>query len=305
MSYDRALARRGRHARQLRPGDVGARLRGRATRRAKRGGASARSCSIARWRALDWLEYPRAQAYAMLGLAHALRRRRDAGYARRALRRSRESLAARYERERQRRVGVVRDRDDLRQRAACPKRCFAPATRSTTPRYSTIGLAHAGVLRSVTVFEDGIFVPIGNDGWYPARRAARPLRAAAARSCAMVDAELAAFDATGDARAPRRRANSRWRGITEKISLRRHDGARRRMLRWAWKQTVRTATWAPNRRLHCSRLPSLAGRTRKQYELPRTSRRDVTLAANDECSWRLKLSTTCNQRPSSKPMARF
>jgi hypothetical protein len=49
-----------------------------------------------------------------------------------------------------------------------------------------------------TVFEDGIFVPIGNDGWYRrggprARFAQQPLEASA-----MVDAELAAFDACAD-----------------------------------------------------------------------------------------------------------
>ena len=48
------------------------------------------------------------------------------------------------------------------------------------------------------VFEDGTFVPIGNDGWYPrggtrARFEQQPLEAAA-----MVDAALAAYAATGD-----------------------------------------------------------------------------------------------------------
>jgi hypothetical protein len=48
--------------------------------------------------------------------------------------------------------------------------------------------------------ENGMFVPIGNDGWYPrggvrARFGQQPLEAAA-----MVSAALAAFAATGDAR---------------------------------------------------------------------------------------------------------
>jgi hypothetical protein len=50
------------------------------------------------------------------------------------------------------------------------------------------------------VIEDGIFVPIGNDGWYPrggarARYGQQPLEAAS-----FVDAALAVFAATGDAR---------------------------------------------------------------------------------------------------------
>jgi hypothetical protein len=48
--------------------------------------------------------------------------------------------------------------------------------------------------------ENGIFVPIGNAGWYPrggprARYAQQPLEAAA-----LIDAALAAADATGDLR---------------------------------------------------------------------------------------------------------
>jgi hypothetical protein len=50
------------------------------------------------------------------------------------------------------------------------------------------------------VVEDGMFVPIGNDGWYPrggkrARFGQQPLEAAA-----LVSAALAALAATGDAR---------------------------------------------------------------------------------------------------------
>lgn len=50
------------------------------------------------------------------------------------------------------------------------------------------------------VIEDGVFVPIGSDGWYPrggsrARYAQQPLEAAA-----LVDAALVAYNATGDLR---------------------------------------------------------------------------------------------------------
>ena len=96
------------------------------------------------------------------------------------------------------------------------------------------------------VFEDGIFVPIGNDGWFPrggprARFGQQPLEAAA-----MVDAELAAFDAFGDPanRAPPAIAAA---GTSEKIcwpSLWRT--AEDAMM--ASKRTVQTGTWVRNRR---------------------------------------------------------
>jgi hypothetical protein len=65
-------------------------------------------------------------------------------------------------------------------------------------RFADAGLATLAFYERVTV-ENGIYVPIGNDGWYPrdgprARYAQQPLEA-----CAMVDAQLAAFDLSGDA----------------------------------------------------------------------------------------------------------
>ena len=65
-------------------------------------------------------------------------------------------------------------------------------------------LLHAGLVMldfyASVVVEDGMFVPIGNDGWYPrggkrARFGQQPLEAAA-----LVSAALAALAATGDAR---------------------------------------------------------------------------------------------------------
>jgi hypothetical protein len=60
-----------------------------------------------------------------------------------------------------------------------------------------IGLRTLDFLEGV-VFENGVFVPIGNDGWYArggnrARFAQQPLEAAS-----MVDAEAAAYELTGD-----------------------------------------------------------------------------------------------------------
>jgi hypothetical protein len=144
---------------------------------------------------VDWLEFPRAQSYAMLGVAHALRA--DATPSRtRALQSLSSSLVARYERERE------RDWD-----------WFEPVMTYDNARLPE-ALLHAGLVlddrhlleigRNTlqflerTVFEGGIFVPIGNDGWFRrggprARFAQQPLEASA-----MVDAELVAFDAFGD-----------------------------------------------------------------------------------------------------------
>jgi len=67
------------------------------------------------------------------------------------------------------------------------------------PELIAAGRAMLDFYAGVTI-EDGIFVPIGNDGWYArggtrARFAQQPLEASA-----LVDAALAAFDITGDER---------------------------------------------------------------------------------------------------------
>jgi hypothetical protein len=72
-------------------------------------------------------------------------------------------------------------------------------------RYVRTGLAMLSFYTSVVIENDPasgepVFVPVGNDGWYPrggtkARYGQQPLEAAA-----MVDAALAALDATGDER---------------------------------------------------------------------------------------------------------
>jgi hypothetical protein len=67
------------------------------------------------------------------------------------------------------------------------------------PELVRMGRAMLDFYAEVTI-EDGLFVPIGNHGWYArgaarARYAQQPLEAAA-----LVDASLAALDATGDER---------------------------------------------------------------------------------------------------------
>ena len=148
--------------------------------------------------------------------AGARARARDA--ARRRVRRARGARrVARDDRRcvrRARRAGLamVRGHDDLRQRA--PVRSAAARRRRARQRALRRNRA-----RDARVLQLGrhrrrrfrrpgaaIFVPVGNDGWYPrggvkARYGQQPLEAAA-----MVDAAFAALDITGD---------ERWRGVAE------------------------------------------------------------------------------------------
>ncbi len=83
--------------------------------------------------------------------------------------------------------------------ARLPEAMIRAAGVLAEPRFREAGLSSLAFCERVTI-EDGIYVPIGNDGWYHrdgrrARYAQQPLEA-----YAMVDAELAAFDLTGDAR---------------------------------------------------------------------------------------------------------
>ncbi len=143
---------------------------------------------------VDWLEYPRAQSYAMLGIAHALHA--EATPARtRALQSLAQSLAARYEREHQPDWEWFEPQMTY-DNARLPEALLRAGLALEDHRFLAIGGSTLRFLER-TVFEDGIFVPIGNEGWFRrggprARFAQQPLEAAA-----MVDAELAAFDAFG------------------------------------------------------------------------------------------------------------
>jgi hypothetical protein len=87
-------------------------------------------------------------------------------------------------------------------------------------RYVRIGLAMLEFYTSVAIDPaDGIFVPIGNAGWYPrggvrSRSAQQPLEAAS-----MVDAAFAALEVTGD---------PAWREIAETAHAWYHGGNTRR-----------------------------------------------------------------------------
>jgi hypothetical protein len=144
---------------------------------------------------LDSLEYLRSRAYAALGLAHAHRALKDPKHAT-ALQALAGKILAAYE---------ATAGDDWQwfedvmtyDNARLPEALIRAGQVLQDQRFGEIGLAALTFYESVTM-ENGIHVPIGNEGWYPrggprARYVQQPLEA-----CAMVDAELAAFDLTGD-----------------------------------------------------------------------------------------------------------
>ena len=140
---------------------------------------------------IEWLEYSRAQAYAILGLAHAAAA--GVAFAGDPLRVLARSLLQRY----QRSSGpdwAWFEPAMTYDNARLPEALLRAGIALGDGELVQTGLAALDFLERVT-FEDGVFVPIGNDGWYArgaerARFAQQPLEAAA-----MVDAEHAAFDA--------------------------------------------------------------------------------------------------------------
>ncbi len=125
---------------------------------------------------------------------------------------------------------MVRERHDLRQRAPARSADSGRARPRRRRATATPESRRCAFYEGVTI-EDGIFVPIGNDGWYHAaatraRYTQQPLEA-----CALVDAELAAFDR--DRRSRPRGYGRAWPGIgtTARTRGREMMAQRRRMLR--------------------------------------------------------------------------
>jgi hypothetical protein len=148
-------------------------------------------------KSLDHLTFPRSRAYAMIGLAHAIQSEAgDTETYRGALSRFAGALCDLY---RATRDGEwewfeeIMTYDNARLCEALLR--SGPVLRDDD--ITAVGLRTLAFYEQVTV-EDGVYVPIGNDGWFPrggkrARYAQQPLEAAA-----LIDAELAALDATGD-----------------------------------------------------------------------------------------------------------
>jgi hypothetical protein len=149
--------------------------------------------------AADWLQFPRAQAYAIIGLAHACASTIADGeipqY--RALVRSlADQLKERYL--------EVRDANwqwfenvMTYDNARLPEAVLRAGAALEDDELTAIGLRTFEFYRNVTV-EDGVFVPIGNAGWYHRggprpRYCQQPLEAVS-----LIDAALVASDLTGD-----------------------------------------------------------------------------------------------------------
>jgi hypothetical protein len=150
-------------------------------------------------RSLDWLSYARSQAYAMIGLSHACEASIADGEIpqyRHFLRMLAESLKEKYL--------DVRDghwqwfENVLTYDNARLSEAMLRAGLSVhDDELIAIGLRTFEFYRCTTT-ENGIHVPIGNEGWYPRggtkpKYCQQPLEAAA-----LVDAALVAYDATGD-----------------------------------------------------------------------------------------------------------
>jgi hypothetical protein len=145
---------------------------------------------------LESLEYIRSRAYAALGFAHAYSALKDPKY-KVALGYLASEVLAPYQATATEDWRWFEDRMTY-DNARLPEALIRAGQALKESRYGEAGLAALAFYESVTI-ENGIHVPIGNDGWYVrggprARYVQQPLEA-----CAMVDAELAAFDLTGDA----------------------------------------------------------------------------------------------------------
>ena len=150
--------------------------------------------------AVDWLHHSRAQAYAIIGLSHAC----HASVADVELPAYREDLRKLAGALKERFIETHGTRWEWFENiltydnARLPEALLRAGTALQDDELTAIGLRSFAFYERVTV-ENGIFVPIGNEGWYPrggrrARYSQQPLEAVS-----LVDAALAAYEATGDA----------------------------------------------------------------------------------------------------------
>ena len=146
---------------------------------------------------LSTIEALRSRAYAILGMAHAYEARaRNDNILAHAIACETEALAQAFE---QNSDTEWRWFEDILtyDNARLPEAMLRAGALLEEERFVRIGLEALRFYESVTV-EDGVFVPIGNQGWYPrggarARFGQQPLEAVA-----MVDAALAAADISRD-----------------------------------------------------------------------------------------------------------
>ncbi len=149
--------------------------------------------------AIDWLQYARSQSYAIIGLSHACHASiadiELPAYSD-ALRKLAGALKARFE------ATCAGDWEWFEEimtydnARLCEAMVRAGAALGDAD-LQAIGLRSLAFYNRVTI-EDGVFVPIGNEGWY-SRGGARPRYSQQPlEAVSLVDAALAAYEATGD-----------------------------------------------------------------------------------------------------------
>jgi uncharacterized protein YyaL (SSP411 family) len=144
---------------------------------------------------IDKFDFPHSRAYAIIGLCHAYSGLRESQYAT-AIRYLADLLLAAYERER--RPGWDWFTDMMTyDNARLPEALIRAGFVLGETRYRQAGLEALRFYEGVTIL-DGIFVPIGNEGWYRHGGARAIYSQQPLDACAMIDAELAAYDATED-----------------------------------------------------------------------------------------------------------
>ncbi|HEY9181247.1 MAG TPA: hypothetical protein VIO32_11050 [Candidatus Baltobacteraceae bacterium] len=148
---------------------------------------------------LDWLQWPRAQAYAAIGLSHACESSVADGQIpqyRALLRTLADQLKERYL---EAHAADWQWFENLMtyDNARLPEAVMRAGMTLRDDELVAIGLRTFEFYTSVTI-ENGVYVPIGNEGWYHRggtrpRYCQQPLEAVS-----LIDAALVAFEATGD-----------------------------------------------------------------------------------------------------------
>ncbi|HEY8315079.1 MAG TPA: hypothetical protein VIG51_13030 [Candidatus Baltobacteraceae bacterium] len=150
--------------------------------------------------ALEWLSFTHSRAYAILGLAYAVAaddlNEADIARYKRGLRYLADGLKSLYVEGRG--AGWEWFEQEMTyDNARMPEAMLRAGLALRDDELIAIGLRTLAFYEETTI-EHGIYVPIGNDGWYKrgghrARYAQQPLEAVA-----LVDAALAAYDASGE-----------------------------------------------------------------------------------------------------------
>lgn len=146
---------------------------------------------------VESFEYLRSQAYAALGLVYAFPALHETPYAG-ALRNLTRALIRAYESGHDEKWAWFEDVMTY-DNARLPETLIRAGEALGKQQYVDLGLA-ALAFYERTVLQSGIFVPIGNLGWYPRGGPRAVYDQQPLEAYAMIDAECAAYDVTSDAR---------------------------------------------------------------------------------------------------------